>query len=69
MKLMIRYLKPLFGSVCIVLLIKMLATLVELFLPYIMSHILDNVVPRADLWQILWWGLLMILCALAAFWF
>ncbi|MBQ1272270.1 MAG: ABC transporter ATP-binding protein [Clostridia bacterium] len=64
---MIRYLRPYFLQMSAVLSVKFLATIVELFLPYILSHILDNVVPlqRAEL--IFLWGGVMILCALSAF--
>ncbi len=67
MRLMIKYIRPYLLSVCAVLCIKFLGTIIELFLPYILSHILDNVVPlqRAEL--IFLWGGIMILCALAAF--
>ncbi len=67
MKLMVRYLRPYLLQMSAVLSVKFLATLVELFLPYILSHILDNVVPlqRAEL--IFLWGGVMILCALSAF--
>lgn len=67
MKLMIKYLRPYALNMSAVLSVKFLGTIVELFLPYILSHILDNVVPlqRAEL--IFLWGGVMILCALAAF--
>ena len=44
--------------------IKILGTVVELFLPYILSHILKTVVLEQSITKILFWGLLMILCAL-----
>ena len=67
MKLMMRYLRPYVLQMSAVLSVKFLATIVELFLPYILSHILDHVVPlqRAEL--IFLWGGVMILCALSAF--
>ncbi|MBO5220715.1 MAG: ABC transporter ATP-binding protein [Clostridia bacterium] len=67
MKLMLRYLRPYGRNVSLVLLIKFLGTLAELFLPYILSHILDNVVPRESVPQIFLWGGIMILFALVAF--
>ncbi len=67
MKLMIRYLRPYFLSLTVVLTVKFLGTLVELFLPYILSHILDNVVPLQRAEWIFLWGGIMILCALGAF--
>ncbi|MBP3301274.1 MAG: ABC transporter ATP-binding protein [Clostridia bacterium] len=67
MKLMLRYLRPYLKSVIWVLIIKFLATLSELFLPYILSYILDDVVPLERASLIFLWGGVMILCALAAF--
>ena len=43
--------------------IKVLGTLVELALPYILSHILKNVVVKEDIGLIVFWGVVMILCA------
>ncbi len=46
--------------------IKVFGTLVELALPYILSHILKNVVEEQDVKQIIMWGGVMIACAAAA---
>ena len=46
--------------------IKITGTLIELMIPYILSHILKNVVAKESVKQILLWGLLMIGCAAAA---
>lgn len=43
--------------------IKVTGTIVELFLPYILSHILKNVVVTGEVKYIVFWGLLMISCA------
>ena len=67
MKLIFRYLKPLYGTMLFGLSIKVLATLLELALPYILSHILDNVVPLGEVTPILIWGGAMVLCAFGAF--
>lgn len=64
MKLLLKYLKPFRWFIALTLTIKTLATLVELFIPYIMSHILDNVVPTKEVGSIVLWGVCMILCAL-----
>lgn len=66
MKIMLRYLKPFFGRMSLGLAIKVTGTLVELLLPYILSHILKNVVVTQDIRQVIFWGLLMIVCAFAA---
>ena len=67
MKLIFHYLKPLRRAMAFGLSIKVLATLLELALPYILSHILDNVVPEGQIAPVLIWGGAMILCAFGAF--
>ena len=66
MKLILRYLRPLWRAVTLGLIIKVLATLFELTLPYILSHILDEVVPQGELLPILKWGAVMVGAALMA---
>ena len=63
MKFMLRYLKPFYGRMSVGLSIKIAGTLVELMLPYILSHILKTVVETQSVPQIIKWGGLMILCA------
>ena len=63
MNIMIRYLKPFYGRMSIGLVIKILGTVVELLLPYILSHILKTVVVTQSISEIIKWGSLMILCA------
>jgi len=63
MKIMLKYLKPFRGRMTLGVSIKVIGTLVELLLPYILSHILEKVVVREDVRQVIFWGLLMILCA------
>ena len=66
MKLIFKYLRPLARTMAFGLSIKVLATVFELFLPYILSYILDTVVPQGKVLPILLWGGAMILAALAA---
>lgn len=66
MKCIIRYLRPFYSAMAFGLTIKLFATLVELALPYILQHILDNVVPQASVSRILFWGALMVVCAALA---
>ena len=63
MKTLLKYLKPFRGRMAFGLMIKVTATLVELMLPYILSHILKNVVSSQNIVNILTWGVLMIICA------
>ena len=67
MKMLWRYLRPSARSMSYGLTIKILATLLELMLPYILSHILDVIAPKQSIWQILLWGGIMLLCAVGAY--
>ncbi len=66
MRTILQYLKPLRRSLAFGLTIKVIATLFELVLPYILSHILDVVVPRHEVGGILVWGGAMVAAALLA---
>lgn len=63
---MFRYLKPMAKLMVFGLIIKITGTVIELALPYILSHILKDVVIKESISQILIWGGAMIACALSA---
>ena len=67
MKLILEYLKPFRRYIALALTVKISATLIELAIPYILSYILDEVVPLYSVERILWWGGAMLLCAALAF--
>lgn len=64
MRLIFRAMARYKRAVALCVFIKLLATLSELLLPYILEHIIDNVAPRGDLPQAVFWGLLMFAAAL-----
>lgn len=67
MKFIFRYLKPYYGAMLVGLAIKCAGTLIELALPYILSYIIDEIVPNdGRLSMIVLWGGGMVLCALTA---
>lgn len=66
MKTILTYLKPYRLRMALGFCIKVLATLSELVLPIILSHILKEVVVTQDIYQILFWGAMMILFSAAA---
>lgn len=66
MKTVFKYLLPFKLKMSAGLTVKIIGTVVELFLPYILSHILKNVVVTQSVTNILFWGALMIICALVA---
>lgn len=63
MKSILRYLEPFYPRMAGGFLVKVSGTLLELLLPYILSHILKNVVVQEDLRLVIAWGCLMIVLA------
>ena len=64
MRLLLRALGRYRRAVALCVLIKLIATLSELLLPYILEHIIDEVAPRRDLPLAVFWGLVMFAAAL-----
>ncbi len=66
MKRILRYLKPyrlrMFAGFCV----KVIGTVTELFLPYILTHILENVIIEQNIPQIVFYGGLMVLFSVVA---
>jgi len=63
MKLIWRYVKPYRGYILLVMLIKLAGTGMDLLIPYVLEHLLDDVVPAAEgPGPVVMWGLVMILC-------
>ena len=58
-----QYVRPQLGKISFQITIKLGATIIELLLPWMLSHILDNVVPTGDIRQVFYWGGLMIICS------
>lgn len=70
MKALFHYLKPVTGRIVVGTIIKFIGSIMDLFLPAILSHLLDNVVPQSktdgDLRMIFIWGGAMVLCSIIA---
>lgn len=66
MKFLLKYLKPFAGTMAVGVTVKVIGTVVELFIPLILTHILDNVVVTEKIGKIIFWGGMMLLCAAAA---
>jgi ATP-binding cassette subfamily B protein len=60
------YLKPQIPKMIVQFLIKFGGTIVELLLPWMLSHILDVCAPARDVRTIIFWGIMMSICALLA---
>lgn len=59
MKLIFRYMKKYKVTVFAAIFIKLIGTMSELSLPYILEYMIDYVVPSKDLVQVVIWGLIM----------
>ncbi|MBQ3531709.1 MAG: ABC transporter ATP-binding protein [Oscillospiraceae bacterium] len=66
MKFFIKYLAPFKNRMALGFSIKVAGTVAELFLPYILTHILDNVIGTLRVEKVVFWGVVMIICAGAA---
>lgn len=69
MKKILSYCRPYTLFVFITMVIKTVGTLMDLFIPYLLGYILDEVVPRCtreNFTQIFYWGGAMVLCAVIA---
>lgn len=67
MKMVFKYLKPYLGRMGIGLVIKVIGTLMDLAIPYLLTHIIDNVIKKNEIEEVLMYGLLMIVCAFIGF--
>ena len=64
MKRLAVYLKPFIPRMSLGLSIKVIGTIVELIIPWILSYIIDDLIPLGQIRPVVIWGLLMILCAM-----
>lgn len=63
MKFIFSYVKRDLWLVIFAVTIKLLGSLGELTLPYVLQHLIDNVVPTKNLWSAVLWGIIMIILA------
>lgn len=61
MKTIIKYVKPYKWVVALAILLKFVGTIADLMVPYILEHIIDNVVPMKSPKEIIHWGIIMAL--------
>lgn len=70
MKLIMKYLKPYYGRMLFGLTVKIGGTIAELFMPWILAHILDDIIPETKLSgnmdSMIFWSLMMLLMAILA---
>lgn len=66
MKWVLKYLSPLKKRLTVGIGVKTIGTLAELFIPFLLTYILDNVIKTGSVRKILLYGVLMAVCALIA---
>ncbi len=66
MKWVLSYLKPLSLRIALGTTVKIIGTLAELIIPFLLSYILENVIAANEIGEILFFGGLMALCAVIA---
>ncbi len=66
MKMIFHYLKPFVPRMSLGLTIKFIGAVMDLLLPWILSHIIDDVVPLRDMGLVALWGAAMVAAALLA---
>ncbi len=70
MKRLFQYLKPDTALLAFTLFIKVIGTMMDLVIPWILGKILDEIVPictKENLWPIFQWGGYMLICAVIAY--
>ena len=60
-----RYMRERLGRICVSMSVKTVASLGELMIPYILQHMIDEVVPLGEAGLVVLWGLLMVAADLA----
>ena len=66
MKWVLKYLYPIRKRIAVGIGVKTVGTLAELFIPFLLTYILDNVINSGSVTKILLYGVLMAVCALIA---
>lgn len=60
------YVKPYYPRMGVGFLIKFIGTIMDLCIPYILAHIIDNVIPMRSRGMVVQWGILMVVCSILA---
>ncbi len=66
MKRILSYLAPYKMRILLGVSIKILGTVAELLIPFILTYILENVIVTMEIPRIIWYGVVMIVCSVAA---
>lgn len=68
LKRILKYLKPHIAQMILGVSIKFTGSIMDLLLPWILAYMIDNVVPKKSIPLILFWGVMMLVCAVIALW-
>lgn len=66
MSCIFRYIKPYLGRMTVGLIVKILATIAELLIPWALAYMVDDIIPMRSVKMILLWGCVMFLFAFLA---
>ena len=66
LRTLLKYVRPERWLITLALFIKGLGALSELVIPYILSKMIDDIAPTENVGLIIFWGGVMLLCALGA---
>jgi len=66
MKWVFKYLYPIRARIAVGITVKIIGTLAELMIPFLLSHILENVIKTNNVSNILFYGAIMAVCAFIA---
>jgi len=66
MRWVFTYLKPLGVRIAMGVTVKIIGTVAELIIPFLLSYILENVIESNDIGRIIFFGILMAICAVVA---
>ena len=66
MKWVFTYLKPLRGRISVGIFVKIIGTVAELMIPFLLSYILENIIKTNKITTIVFFGILMAVCAIIA---
>jgi len=69
MKFVLKYIKPFSLRLSVQMVVKFLATIMDLLLPFILAHIIDKVTPTKDTDALIFWGIVMLICAFLSLFF
>ena len=68
MRRILEFIRPHYARMAVGLSIKFIGTIMELFLPWILSYMIDDVIPTGRMDYIFMWGGAMIVCSLICIW-